>query len=133
MRKILALVVAGLMLVPILASAFTVTVSGREVMGTRQVVYGTLAFDSSYPDGGESVTADSLGLSTINWLDFTIIHVDANVDTIPPLGVTTIGWDPTNETVWCLGLASATADTIDWVPNTGNLTGLNVRFRAEGK
>jgi len=132
MRKILALLVAGLMLVSATASAFTVTVDHRDIAGTKQIVYGTLAFDSSYATGGESCTADSLGLSVVDWMNFTIIHEDADKDTLAT-AVTTLGWDHVNETVWCIGLASAIANTINFLPATTDLSALTVRFRAEGR
>lgn len=37
--------------------------------GKQKVVSGTLAFDSSYPTGGEALTAASLGLAVIMDMD----------------------------------------------------------------
>ena len=132
MKKILALFVAGLMLVPLMASAFTITVTGRDVVGSRYVTWGTLAFDSSYATGGEAIPAASLGFIDIDWIDFTIIKEDADKDTLA-VEVTTVGWDPVNETVWCLGLNSAIANTLNYVPATTDLSAFIVRFRAEGR
>lgn len=46
--------------------ALTVAVTRRVVAGDQNIVVGTLAFDSSYPTGGESLTAANLGLRTID-------------------------------------------------------------------
>lgn len=46
--------------------ALTVAVTRRVVAGHQNIVTGTLAFDSSYPTGGESLTAANLGLRTID-------------------------------------------------------------------
>ena len=132
MKKLLTLAIVGLMLVPLIAAAFTITISGRDTSGSRYVTWGSLEFDSSYASGGESIPAASLGFLVIDWMDFTIIHEDADKDTLAP-EVTTIGWDPVNETVWCLGLNSTIADTVNYVPATTDLSALIVRFRAEGR
>lgn len=36
----------------------------RSIQGNRRVVYADVTFDSSYPTGGESLTAANLGLSS---------------------------------------------------------------------
>ena len=51
--------------------ALTVAISQNTVFGDKNIVTGTLAFDSSYPTGGESLTAANLGLSI---LDFILIQ-----------------------------------------------------------
>lgn len=48
--------------------ALTVTVNLKEHWGRKRVVFATLAFDSSYPTGGESLTAANLGLQKIDQL-----------------------------------------------------------------
>lgn len=45
--------------------ALTVTKTKEGVAGDLRYVTGTLAFDSSYPTGGESLTAANLGMSKI--------------------------------------------------------------------
>ena len=48
--------------------ALTVTLSGdwMESIGSRRAVNATIAFDSSYPTGGESLTAANLGLGVLD-------------------------------------------------------------------
>jgi len=53
--------------------ALTITVpdAGRTVIGNKRLVIGTIAFDSSYPTGGEALTAANLGLDKIDHITFT--------------------------------------------------------------
>jgi len=45
----------------------SLTITNKEftVFGTKRVVFCDIAFDSSYPTGGEALTPDTLGLSVI--------------------------------------------------------------------
>lgn len=45
--------------------ALTVAISKRVSAGNQHVTQGTITFDSSYPTGGESLTANNVGLSVI--------------------------------------------------------------------
>jgi hypothetical protein len=45
-----------------------VAVGDPVVFGSEKVVRGTFTFDSSYPTGGEAVTAATFGLSYLSWL-----------------------------------------------------------------
>lgn len=49
----------------------TVTLTGdwMESQGNRRAVEATIAFDSSYPTGGESLTAANLGLGVVTHVD----------------------------------------------------------------
>ena len=53
--------------------ALTITIpdAGRTVIGNKRLVIGTIAFDSSYPTGGEALTATNLGLDKIDHITFT--------------------------------------------------------------
>jgi hypothetical protein len=53
--------------------ALTITVpdAGRTVIGNKRLVFGTIAFDASYPTGGEALTAGDLGLDKIDHITFT--------------------------------------------------------------
>ena len=53
--------------------ALTITIpdAGRTVIGNKRLVFGTLAFDASYPTGGEALTAGDLGLDKIDHITFT--------------------------------------------------------------
>lgn len=46
--------------------AITVTVSELSVTGNKQWAYGTIAFDSSYPDGGEAITARNCRMGVLD-------------------------------------------------------------------
>mgnify|MGYP001257859423 CR=1 FL=1 len=46
----------------------TITNLNRVKLGNRFAVTATVAFDSSYPTGGESLTAEELGLVSIDML-----------------------------------------------------------------
>jgi hypothetical protein len=48
--------------------ALTVTVKDRTIFGNKRLVIAEIAFDSSYATGGESLTADMLGLAEIDHL-----------------------------------------------------------------
>lgn len=50
--------------------ALTVAVSEHMVTGNKRMTRGTLAFDSSYPTGGESFTARNMGLKFVDRVDF---------------------------------------------------------------
>jgi|6_EtaG_2_1085325.scaffolds.fasta_scaffold25544_2 hypothetical protein len=56
--------------------ALTITVpdAGRTVIGNKRLVFGTIAFDTTYDNeaaGGESLTAGDLGLDKIDYISFT--------------------------------------------------------------
>lgn len=46
--------------------ALTVAVTRRVTAGNQHIVTGTIAFDSSYPAGGEAFAAADLGLRTVD-------------------------------------------------------------------
>ena len=46
----------------------TITISDKSVFGNKKVRTGTIAFDSSYPTGGEVYTAAQFALSKIKQL-----------------------------------------------------------------
>ena len=50
--------------------ALTVAITERTVMGNKRVNRGTIAFDSSYPTGGEAFTAANMGLKTLDRIEF---------------------------------------------------------------
>lgn len=49
--------------------AASVTLDERTVFGNKRVSFATVTMDSSYPTGGESVTAAQLGLSSVHRCD----------------------------------------------------------------
>jgi hypothetical protein len=49
--------------------ALTVTKETTGLAGNQYRIIGTIAFDSSYPTGGESLTAANVGLTTLNELE----------------------------------------------------------------
>lgn len=58
-----------------------------DVEGSRRVFRGTLAFDSSYPTGGEAITAATFGLSVLH-------HVQ--VSATSRNGAKLVTWDNVN-------------------------------------
>lgn len=50
--------------------ALTVVISDQGIAGNLRWVRGTVAFDSSYPTGGESFTAANIGLRVIDSIHF---------------------------------------------------------------
>lgn len=59
--------------------AATVTVNDVSVMGNKRVSFATVTFDSSYPTGGESVTAAQLKLSSVHAAIVNIKVPDDNI------------------------------------------------------
>lgn len=49
--------------------ALSITTNRPSVFGDRRVVTGTVTFDSTYPAGGESLTAANIGLTSIEFFD----------------------------------------------------------------
>lgn len=60
--------------------ALTVTVDRRTREGNREVTYGTITFDDSYPTGGEAITAANVGLGTIEQL---VVHPSSTGHVFP--------------------------------------------------
>jgi len=54
-----------------MALAITVDVGGHSVVGNKRMVTGVIAFDSTYPVGGEALTANNIGLGIIDAIAFT--------------------------------------------------------------
>ncbi|MEM2125708.1 MAG: hypothetical protein QXQ53_04855 [Candidatus Methanosuratincola sp.] len=48
--------------------SLSITINDHTIFGNKRFVTFTIAFDSSYPTGGESLTAANLGLSSIDFL-----------------------------------------------------------------
>lgn len=90
--------------------ALTVAVTRRVTAGNQNIVTGTIAFDSSYPAGGESFTAADLGLRTVDLM------------VLPPSSGFTYEYDYTNSKVkvYTQGVAhgAAGAVTLDDYPVT---------------
>ncbi len=49
--------------------ALTVSISETTVVGNKRMTRGTLAFDASYPTGGESLVARDVGLGAIDHIE----------------------------------------------------------------
>ena len=77
--------------------ALTITVTKKDVLGTQRVVYGEVAFDSSYPTGGEALDLVDL---TDNFLS------DPANATYGPV------FSPTNGYTFAWVLSSGTAGTV---------------------
>jgi hypothetical protein len=64
-----------------------VAVGDPVVFGSEKVLRGTFTFDSSYPTGGEAVTAATFGLSSLTWLA---------IDNISDVATKHVRWDRAN-------------------------------------
>ena len=47
--------------------AVSISIGDKAVLGNKRVTFSTVTFDSSYPTGGEPLTAADLGLSTVEY------------------------------------------------------------------
>jgi len=115
--------------------ALTVTIDDHSIMGGKRVIYGRIAFDTTYPVGGEALTANNLGIGTIDDIYFTsagrlgyIYYTDTtlpattlNVEILCPTGGTapTSVADPTVMTM-SSGSVSITATASQIVLTIGN-------------
>lgn len=89
--------------------------------GNVKECYGTVTFDSSYPAGGEAVTAAQFGLSEL--LDLV------------PQGVSTNGYSPRYDKAnkkLLMFRTDQTDDPAEQVPNTTDLSAESVRVKALG-
>ena len=68
------------------------TINHSFVVGDRKMVLATGTFDSSYPTGGEPITASDFGLSSIH-------HVGTNAPTIADEAINGVVWDKGNSTL----------------------------------
>ena len=61
--------------------AASVTVNEKTVLGNQRVSFSTVTLDSTYPTGGESVTASQLGLSSVKaaFVNITAVNGTVNV------------------------------------------------------
>jgi len=57
--------------------ALTITIDKTENTGSIMMTRGTIAFDSSYPTNGESLTANDLGLNTLD-----VVMISPNTATV---------------------------------------------------
>lgn len=136
--------------------ALTVVINRRNVVGHQTIVTGTIAFDASYPTGGESFTAADLGLRTIDLMlvqstaglvynyDYTnskllaysqgFLVGAAGSETLDDFPVTA-GVGVTADTHLSLKAGSATVSVgaLKEIPNTNSLASVtNVRYIAFG-
>ena len=111
-----------------MALAITVDVGGHSVTGNKRMVTGVIAFDSTYPVGGEALTANDVGLGIIDNIAFTgtghlgyIYYTDTtlpattlNVEILAPTGGTapTTVADPAVNTM-SSGTIAVTASAAD--------------------
>lgn len=68
MKFLRVLLAFAILILPALAfAAPSITIEEKTVFGNKRVVFALVAFDSSYPTGGESVTAANLGMTSIEF------------------------------------------------------------------
>jgi hypothetical protein len=77
-----------------MALTFTKAADGENVPGNLRTVRGDLAFDNSYPTGGEALTAAMFGLGKL--VTVNIIGVKG---TIANSGGLNFRWDPVNSKI----------------------------------
>jgi hypothetical protein len=65
----------------------------KNVLGDLAAVFRTVTFDSSYPTGGEAITAADFGLQTIVWV---------SVNALSDVATKHVRWDPTAGTLMIL-------------------------------
>lgn len=56
--------------------ALTLASLDNSIFGAKRIVTGTMDFDSSYPTGGEPLTASTIGLGTV---DFIVIQTTSGL------------------------------------------------------
>lgn len=100
--------------------AASVTSIDKTVVGNKRQSVAEVTFDSSYPTGGESVTAAQLGLSKVDYALCNIIAVGGTVD------VAEAFYDKANSKIKVFDQTPAE------VANTADLSTLSVRIVAWG-
>jgi opacity protein-like surface antigen len=70
-KRIIAALVVLALLATSVGAAITVVADKPQHWGTKLVVFATLALDSSYRNGGETLTPANLGLTNIKHIDLT--------------------------------------------------------------
>ena len=97
--------------------ALTVTLTGdwASISGNKNTVTGTLAFDSSYPTGGESLTAAAIGLGAIDFIQF------APVGGVTPVVETSLPARTVNVKAYVPGatVGATGTETVDDTPLSG--------------
>ena len=117
-----------------MALTIAIDTGGTNSFGNKRMVSGTIAFDSTYAVGGEALTANNIGLGTIDDIAFTgtghlgyIYYTDTtlpatsiNVEILCPTGGTapTTVADPAVNTV-ATGTIAVTASAADAVLTIG--------------
>lgn len=89
-----------------LSAASPAGISNNEVVGRQRQTKTAVTFDSSYPTGGEALSASLLGLNVIN----TIISVGIST---PAGSVTSVVHDSTNGKLIANTAAAQVANTTD--------------------
>jgi len=102
--------------------ALTITVpdAGRTGIGNKRLVFGTIAFDTTYDNeaaAGESLTALDLGLDKIDHIQFTADQIN-------------VYWANDLLTAW---QESGDAGLLVETPDGNNITTANVGFFAIGR
>lgn len=80
--------------------AVAVTIDDRDVWGSHQVRWVTLTFDSSYPTGGEAVTAADFQLAEIK-------NLIPGAPSIDDEALNSALWDATNSKIIVVDAAGA--------------------------
>lgn len=114
--------------------AVTVTKVENFVFGAHKVCIADVAFDSSYPAGGESVTAANFGFSR----EITHVFCNALRDPDTSDNIAVLDWDATNSTliagrIPALDGNAAAEQPLDEVAAATDLSAYTARVVAVGK
>lgn len=110
--------------------ALVVTVTDTDYSGHHKIKSGTIAWDSSYPTGGEAITAADVGLSQIQNGTFVI---SANAGLVFEYVPTQTGAVSTGGTIKAYWTGSTTSGAFAEVTNTGNMSAFTATpFQVKG-
>lgn len=102
--------------------ALTVTIDDRDVWGSHQIRWGNIAFDNSYPTGGEAVTAADFQLSELKEV---VVHSADDAKYRPV-------YDDTNSKIK-LYVEDGTSGIEAEAANASDQSAVNVRYQVIGK
>lgn len=106
--------------------ALTVTLNKVYSIGDRKEVLATITFDSSYPTGGESLTASDLGLA------LELDYVSGGLARNGTNAVSTV-YDYTNSKLMAFQSTTGAPNKLIEVANTSDLSSYAVKVRVVGK
>lgn len=107
--------------------ALTITTNKVYSIGDRKEVIATITFDSSYPTGGESLTASDLGLA------LQVDYVESGAVARNGTNAVVTVYDYTNSKLMAFQSTTGAPNKLIEVANTSDLSSYAVRLRVVGK